>query len=105
MEPGNYFLKEVTAPDNYIGLDKEVAISIFDNALASIETHPLLTSSVDLNSTENTITVKVKNKRQFGALPKTGSFGNRYFILASSICLVIGSGLGAIYWYVDRRRG
>ncbi|MDT2381312.1 SpaA isopeptide-forming pilin-related protein [Enterococcus avium] len=105
LEPGNYFLKEVTAPDNYIGLDKEVAISIFDNALASIETHPLLTSSVDLNSTENTITVKVKNKRQFGALPKTGSFGNRYFILASSICLVIGSGLGAIYWYVDRRRG
>ncbi|MDT2501122.1 SpaA isopeptide-forming pilin-related protein [Enterococcus avium] len=105
LNSGVYYLKEVTAPDGYVGLDKEIVIDIFDSGLAAIETHPMLTSSVDLNATENLITVKVKNKRQFGALPKTGSFGNRYFILASSICLVIGSGLGAIYWYVDRRRG
>ncbi|MFR3685704.1 MAG: SpaA isopeptide-forming pilin-related protein [Enterococcus sp.] len=105
LNSGVYYLKEVAAPDGYVGLDKEIVIDIFDSGLAAIETHPMLTSSVNLNETENLITVKVKNKRQFGVLPKTGSFGNRYFILFSIICLVIGSGLGAVYLYVNRRRG
>ncbi|NVN78089.1 VWA domain-containing protein [Enterococcus avium] len=105
LEPGAYFLKEVTAPDSYVGLNKEIAIDIFDNGSVSIEDHTLITKSVNLNGTENLITMKVKNKRQFGVLPKTGSFGNRYFILFSIICLVIGSGLGAVYLYVNRRRG
>ncbi|MDT2392072.1 LPXTG cell wall anchor domain-containing protein, partial [Enterococcus avium] len=54
---------------------------------------------------QHDLTKSLKNKRQFGVLPKTGSFGNRYFILFSIICLVIGSGLGAVYLYVNRRRG
>lgn len=100
-----HFLKEVTAPASYVGLEKEIAVDIFESGYAAVENHPLVTSTVELGETENLITVKVKNKRQVGALPKTGSFGNRYFVLFSSICLVVGSGLGAIYLYINRRRG
>lgn len=100
-----YYLKEVTAPSNYVGLDKEIVIDIFENGFAAIESHPLITSSTKLGEAENVITMKVKNKRQAGALPKTGSFGNRYFILLSIICLGIGGGLGAVYLYINRRRG
>lgn len=100
-----YFLKEVSAPDSYVGLEKEIAIDIFDSGHAAVESHPLVSSTVELGETENLITVKVKNRRQFGVLPKTGSFGNRYFILLSIICLIVGSGLGAVYLYVNRRRG
>ncbi|MDT2389525.1 prealbumin-like fold domain-containing protein [Enterococcus avium] len=61
LEPGAYFLKEVTAPDSYVGLNKEIAIDIFDNGSVSIEDHTLITKSVNLNGTENLITMKVKN--------------------------------------------
>lgn len=99
-----YFLKEVTAPDSYVGLEKEIAVDIFESGHVGVESHPLVTSSTKLGETENVITLKVKNRRQTGVLPRTGSFGNRYFVLFSIICLVAGSGLGAVYLYINRRR-
>ena len=105
IQPGVYYLKELTAPNGYTGLEEEITIDIFDNGVVSFDDHPWVTNTVILDEDENQITIKVKNYHRIGILPRTGSFANRTFILFSAMCFITGVGLFILYLYINRRRG
>ena len=105
IQPGVYYLKELTAPNGYTGLEEEITIDIFDNGVVSFDDHPWVTNTVILDEDENQITIKVKNYHRIGILPRTGSFANRTFILFSAMCFITGVGLFIVYLYINRRRG
>lgn len=105
IQPGVYYLKELTAPNGYTGLEEEITIDIFDNGVVSFDDHPWVTNTVILDEDENQITIKVKNYHRIGILPRTGSFANRMFILFSAMCFITGVGLFIVYLYINRRRG
>ncbi|MBU5362077.1 VWA domain-containing protein [Enterococcus raffinosus] len=105
IDSGVYYLKELTAPNSYIGLDGEITIDIFDNGLVSFDDNPWVANTVELGKDENQVTIKVKNRSRTGTLPRTGSFANRSFILLSAMCFMTGVGLVVVYLYIHRRRG
>ncbi|GCF94724.1 hypothetical protein NRIC_26150 [Enterococcus florum] len=102
LKPGKYELKETRTPEGFVGLKDVFKFEIHEDGRVTSDTN----SNVEVTSSlsHNKITIVVENMMG-NPLPSTGGFGINSMLKISAIFVGLGSLLGIVYEYVNRRRG
>lgn len=107
LEPGTYWIEEVSAPDGYnkmAGYMKVVIEAVVDDATGDLTSHKITFTNPDgtevdpLPTHENDHTIQIINKTG-QLLPETGGMGTIVFTVVG-VAIVAGG----IVWFASRRR-
>lgn len=102
LKPGNYELKETVTPNNYVGLEQPIKISIGESGKVTIDGKDDV-ATVTLGE-KNTIEIQVANTLK-GLLPSTGGSGTKAYLIGTLVISSLIACLGMYYFYRNHRGG
>lgn len=102
LKPGNYELKETVTPNNYVGLEQPIKISISESGKVTIDGKDDV-ATVTLGE-KNTIEIQVANTLK-GLLPSTGGSGTKAYLIGTLVISSLIACLGMYYFYRNHRGG
>lgn len=104
LRPGKYTLIETESPNGYVRIDELINFEIKEDGTVAVSPHPNVTGSGGINGGENTIELKVSNKKvRAGVLPSTGASGIHALFLIAGVFIVSGTFL-ILRLYFNRRK-
>ncbi|MDT2553782.1 SpaA isopeptide-forming pilin-related protein [Enterococcus raffinosus] len=104
LRPGIYSLKEVDNPEGYQRIQEPIAFVINQDGSFNVSSHPNVSDSSGGTGSNNTITLKVTNKKvKPGTLPRTGNSGIKGFFLIAGMLTVTGGTVGVFCFYKVRK--
>ena len=104
LRPGIYSLKEVDNPEGYQRIQEPIAFVINQDGSFDVSSHPNVSDSSGGTGSNNTITLKVTNKKvKPGTLPRTGNSGIKGFFLIAGMLAVTGGTVGGFCFYKVRK--
>lgn len=105
LRPGRYTLTETDNPNLYEKLKDPIHFTIAQDGKVTVEPHPNVTGSGGTSEAENTIQLKVTNKKvREGVLPRTGAFGIQGMFVAAGLLVLGGVLLSLVPPYLNRRK-
>lgn len=103
LKPGRYLLTETKSPSGYVGLDKDIEITISELGVVTIENDDLVEGSGSITAEGNKITLEVKNKKIEGQAPNTGGTGRNKMMIVSAGLVGISTIVGLFYFFLNRK--